>query len=122
MTTQQQSKLYWKDALRQAQIEIEATADTEVTELSPAHNRKWTKAYHQAQADLKDPSAIVWLPDEIAPLISEGVIRQAHPTPETSPAQTRRQRLKALLLALLFLVPAAISYLLAYRRITAHLR
>lgn len=112
MTSQQQSRLYWKDALRQAQIEIEATADTEVTELSPAHNRKWTKAYHQAQADLKDPSAIVWLPDEIA-----DVIRQAHPTPEPSPAQTRRQRLKALLLTLLLLVPLVVSYLLAYRRI-----
>ena len=115
MSQQKTTRLYWKDALRQVQISLD-------DETAVGRQHKWATAFHQAQADLKDPSAIVWLPDEIAPLISEGVIRQAHPAPETSPAQTHRQRLKALLLALLFLVPAAISYLLAYRRITAHLR
>jgi len=111
VTSQQQSRLYWKDALRQAQIEIEAT------ELSPAHNRKWTKAYHQAQADLKDPSAIVWLPDEIADFI-----RQAHEEPASPQSRPRRQRLTALLLAVLFLVPVAVTYLLAYRRIITYTR
>jgi len=106
VTSQQQSRLYWKDALRQAQIEIEAT------ELSPAHNRKWTKAYHQAQADLKDPSAIVWLPDEIADFI-----RQAHQEPAPSKSYSHRYRLTVLLLTILLLTPVAISYLLAYRRI-----
>ena len=110
MSQQKTTRLYWKDALRQVQISLD-------DETAVGRQHKWATAFHQAQADLKDPSAIVWLPDEIA-----DVIRQAHPTPETSPAQTHRQRLKALLLALLFLVPAAVSYLLAYRRITAHLR
>ena len=112
MSQQTTTRLYWKDALRQVQINLDEEA-------AAARQHRWASAFHQAQADLKDPSAIVWLPDEIAPLIFEGVIRQAHPTPETSPAQTRRQCLKALLLALFFLVPAVISYLLAYRRISA---
>jgi len=107
MSQQKTTRLYWKDALRQVQISLD-------DETAVGRQHKWATAFHQAQADLKDPSAIVWLPDEIA-----DVIRQAHPTPEISPAQTRRQRLKTLLLALFFLVPAAISYLLAYRRIAA---
>lgn len=107
MSQQKTTRLYWKDALRQVQISLD-------DETAAVRQYKWASAFHQAEADLKDPSAIVWLPDEIA-----DVIRQAHPMPETSPAQTRRQRLKTLLLAVLFLVPAAISYLLAYRRIAA---
>ena len=107
MRQQKSTRLYWKDALQQVHIK----SDNEKT---TARKNKWVSAFHQAQAELKDPSAVVWLPDEIA-----DVIRQAHPTPEISPAQTRRQRLKTLLLALFFLVPAAISYLLAYRRISA---
>lgn len=107
MSQQKSTRLYWKDALRQVQISLDE-------ETAAVRQHKWASAFHQAQADLEDPSAIVWLPDEIA-----DVIRQVHPTPETSPAQTRRQRLKTLLLAVFFLVPAAISYLLAYRRISA---
>ena len=109
MNQQKTTRLYWKDALRQVQISLD-----EETTMGRQH--KWAIAFHQAQADLKDPSAIVWLPDEIADVI------RGHSAQEPPPAQTRRQRLKALVLALLFLVPAAISYLLAYRRITAHLR
>ena len=108
MSQQKSTRLYWKDALRHLrQISLD-------DETAAVRQHKWASAFHQAQADLKDPSAIVWLPDEIA-----DVIRQSHPVQETPPAQTRRQHLKALLLALLFLVPAAISYLLAYRRISA---
>ena len=110
MSRQKSTKLYWKDALRQVQVELEE-------DVPPSRKRKWVKAYHQAQADLHDPGAVVWLPDEIA-----DVIRQTHPVQETSPAQTKRARLTALLLALFLLVPATISYLLAYRRIAAHLR
>ena len=126
MTTQQQAKPYWKDVLRQAQIEIEATEEVEATDLSPAHNRKWANAYRQARADMKDPTAIVWLPEEIAPLIHEGLIRedirQAHQEPSPSQSRPRRRRLTALLLAALLLIPAAVSYVLAYRRIVPHTR
>jgi len=114
VTSQQQSRLYWKDALRQAQIEIEATEDVEATDLSSVHNRKWANAYRQARLDLEDPSAVVWLPDEIV-----DVIRQTDQEPSSPPSQPRRQRLTALLLVVLLLVPAAVSYVLAYRRITA---
>ena len=107
MSRQKSTKLYWKDALRQVQVELEQ-------DVPPNRKRRWTKAYHQAQADLQDPGAIVWLPDEIADVLR----RQAHPVQETSPAQTKRARLTALLLALLLLVPATISYLVAYRRIS----
>jgi hypothetical protein len=109
MSQQKTTRLYWKDALRQVQISLD-------DETAVGLQHKWATAFHQAQADLKDPSAIVWLPDEIADVI------QDHPAQEPPPAQTRRQRLKALLLALFLLIPAAISYLLAYRRITAPLR
>ena len=110
MSRQKSTKLYWKDALRQVQVELEQ-------DVPPNRKRRWTKAYHQAQADLQDPGAVVWLPDEIA-----DVLRQTHPVQETAPAQTKRARLTALLLALLLLVPAAISYLLAYRRLTSIIR
>lgn len=113
MTSQQQSRLYWKDALRQAQIEIEATEDVEATDLSLVHNRKWANAYRQARLDLEDPSAVVWLPDEIA-----DVIRQTDQEPSSSQSQPRQQRLTTLLLAVILLVPVAATYLLAYRRIT----
>lgn len=110
MSQKKTTRLYWKDALRQVQTSLNDEAVT-------VRQHQWASAYQQAQADLKDPSAVVWLPDEIA-----DVIRQTHPTSETSPAQTRRQHLKLLLLAVFLLIPAAISYLLAYRRIAAHLR
>ena len=106
MSQQKSTRLYWKDALRQVQINLD-------DETAAVRQHKWANAFHQAQADLKDPSAIVWLPDEIADVI------RGHPAQDPPPAQTRRQHLKALLLALLFLIPAAISYLLAYRRIAA---
>ena len=112
MTNQSQPKPYWKDALRQAQLEIEAPERAEATDLPPAHNRKWAKAYRQALADMEDPTAIVWLPDEIADFI-----RQARQEPAPSKSSSRRQRLTALLLTVLLLTPVAISYLLAYRRI-----
>ena len=112
MSQPKTTRLYWKEALRQVQTSL---AD----EMATARQHKWASAYHQAQADLEDPSAIVWLPDEIATLIREGVIRQSHPVQEPPSAHTHRWHLKALLLALLCLVPAAISYVLAYRRIAA---
>jgi hypothetical protein len=99
--------LYWKDALRHLrQISLD-------DEVAVARRRNWASAFQQAQADLKDPSAIVWLPDEIA-----DAIRQTPPVQEPPPTQAHRQRLSALLLVLIFLVPAAISYLLACRRIS----
>jgi hypothetical protein len=107
MSRQKSTRLYWKDALcHLRQISLD-------DEMAVARRHKWTSAFHQAQADLKDPSAVVWLPDEIADVI------RGHPAQEPPPAQTRHQRLKALLLALFFLVPAVISYLLTYRRIAA---
>jgi len=112
VTNQPQPKPYWKDALRQAQLEIEAPESAEATELSPAHNRKWANAYRQARADMEDPTAIVWLPDEIADFI-----RQAHQEPAPSKSYSHRYRLTVLLLTILLLTPVAISYLLAYRRI-----
>jgi len=110
MSRQNSTKLYWKDALRQVRVELEE-------DVPPSRKRKWISAYQQAQADLKDPGAVVWLPDEIA-----DIIRPSQQVQETSPAQTKRARLAALLLALLLLVPAAISYLLAYRRIASIIR
>ena len=110
MTQQKPPKLYWKEALRH--IEVKPNEKT-----TPVRQRRWSTAYRQALADLEDPGAIVWLPDEIAE-----VIRQTHPTPETAPPQTRRRGLTTLLLTVLLLLPLAISYLLAYRRIAAHLR
>jgi len=109
MSQQKTTRLYWKDALRQVQISLD-------DETAVGRQHKWATAFHQAQADLKDPSAIVWLPDEIADVI------RGHPAQEPRLAQTRQQSLKTLLVVLFFLIPAAISYLLAYRRISAHLR
>ena len=105
MSQQTTTRQYWKDAL----LHLDEQA-------ASVRQHKWATAFHQAQADLKAPSAVVWLPDEIAEVI------QGHPAQEPPPALTRRQRLKALLLALFLLIPTAISYLLAYRRITAHFR
>jgi hypothetical protein len=110
MSQQKTTRQYWKDALRhlrQSNLEEQEAA---------VRQHKWATAFHQAQADLKAPSAVVWLPEEIADVI------RGHPAQEPPPALTRRQRLKTLLLALFLLIPAAISYLLAYRRIAAHLR
>ena len=110
MSQPKRTRLYWKEALRQVNLNPD-------DEPAAVHQRQWASAYQQAQADLKAPSAIVWLPDEIA-----NIIRQTHPVQEPPSTQTNRHRLTALLLAVLLLVPAAISYWLAYRRITSHLR
>ena len=101
-------KLYWKDALRQVRLEPE--------EKEPLSTQKWSRAYRQAQADLTGPEAIVWLPDEIIALLREEAEEEAPEPPN------RRGRLPAWLLTVLLLVPIALSYLLAYRRIAPHLR
>lgn len=103
-------KLYWKDALRQVRIEPEAK------EAPPPSTQKWSRAYRQAQADLTGPGAIVWLPDEIIALLREEATDE-----ETSEPPKRCRRLPTLLLAMLLLLPVALSYLLAYRRISTHL-
>ena len=110
MTQQKSPKLYWKEALRQ----VEVKPDDEPV---PVRHHRWSTAYRQALADLEDPGAIVWLPDEIAE-----VIRQTHPIPETAPARSKRRGLAVVLLTVLLLIPALISYILAYRRIAAHHR
>ena len=107
MNRQKNTRLYWKDALQQVKVKLDDEKTT-----ARQHN-KWARAFHQAEADLKDPSAVVWLPDEIVDVI------RSHPIEEPPPVLTHRQRFGALLLALFILVPAAISYLLAYRRIAA---
>ncbi len=110
MSRQNHPKLYWKDALRQVRVELDEDA-------SVVQKHKWAGMYQQAQADLEDPSSIVWLPDEIA-----DVIRQSRHSQEMPPPEAKRSHLTALLVALFLLVPAAVSYWLAYRRILPYTR
>jgi len=112
MKTHNGAKLYWKDALRQVKSELVETG-------IPAPHHRWRSAYQQAQADLASPDAVIWLPDEIAE-----VIRQTRHAPDTPPPATPAKRLPwiALLLVALLLIPAAVGYLLACRRILPHHR
>ncbi len=110
MTKQSHTRLYWKDALRQVRVELDE-------DVSVAQKHKWSGAYRQAQADMEDPSSVVWLPDEIA-----DVIRQTRDPQETALPQAKRFPLTALLVALFLLIPAVASYVLAYRRIAPHTR
>ncbi|MBN1220822.1 MAG: hypothetical protein JXM69_18010 [Anaerolineae bacterium] len=110
MNHQNSEKLYWKDALRQVQTELD-------DEVAVTQNRRWASAFRQAEADLTSPGAVVWLPDEIADVLYR------HPRAESTQANTTRPHAWAwlLLLPLLF-VPVIISTLLAYRRIVNPIR
>ena len=115
---QHPKKMYWKDALRLAQ-------QTEAEGPTPPQRQQWANAARQAEADMAgakrgEPEAVVWLPEEVA-----RVIRQAEPTPEDNAdsAPTRSPSplpLAALLLgSALLMLPPAISYIRAYRKITS---
>lgn len=125
MTTQKPSKsqhpkkMYWKDALRLAQQRAAAE------EATPRQRQQWTNAARQAEADMAgakrgEPEAVVWLPEEVA-----RVIRQAEPAPQDNPAPApTRPRSPLPLTALLFgsallMLPSAISYVRAYRKIAS---
>ena len=112
-------KMYWKDALRLAQ-------QTEAEGLTPPQRQQWANAARQAEADMAgakrgEPEAVVWLPEEVA-----RVIRQAEPTPQDKPDSTSARSplpLAALLLGgALLMLPPALSYIRAYRKITSRPR
>ncbi len=113
MSQQKNPRLYWKDALRRVQVNL-------TDETLAARQQQWHHAFRQARADLADPGAVVWLPDEIADLLNSDATN-ASPASATSTLK-KRQRLVALLVTLVLLIPILISYLLAYRRISPHLR
>lgn len=106
-------KLYWKDALREVQVELDG-------EVSPMQQCKWSQAFRQAQADLAAPGAVVWLPDEVA-----AAIQHRTEAKSTSPATPHRSRrvLTAMLLGTALMLPVAVlSFLRAYRQVAATLR
>jgi hypothetical protein len=113
----QKPKMYWKDALRLAQ-------QTAAEEATPRQRQQWANAARKAEADMAgakrgEPEAVVWMPEEVV-----RVIRQAEPAPQDNPdpAPTRPQSplpLTALLFgSALLILPSAISYVRAYRKIT----
>jgi hypothetical protein len=74
----------------------------------------WYQAWKQAQAEMIDPKSVIWLGPDIARVIWD----QEPDVPSSPVSQDRVKSLRvALLLAGLMLVPAAVSYLQAYRRI-----
>jgi hypothetical protein len=114
MAKQTQTKLYWKDALRQVQDELD---EAEVA----ARQRKWAGALRQAQADLVSPNAVVWLGPEAVRLL-----QQTQEDDRTRPPLPQHGQPKRLLLTLLVSLPvlilAALSFLLAYGRIAARMQ
>lgn len=104
-------RIYWKDALQQMQKDLGQ-------EVVTGQNHKWQRAYQQAQADMADPSAVVWLPDEIVE-----VLHQTQTKADTDQARPtgRKLPLKVWLagIALGLLLPT-LSFIRAYRRLKPH--
>ena len=76
----------------------------------------WHQAWKQAQAEMIDPKAVIWLGPDIAQMIWD---QPPDVPPPPVPQNRRKSLLVALLLVGLMLVPPAISYLQAYRRIVS---
>lgn len=76
----------------------------------------WQQAWQQAQAEMADPKAVIWLGPEVAQLL-----RPQPMEPVTvSPTSPQRKPLPLVLLLAGFMAAAgAISYLHAYRRIVS---
>lgn len=114
MTTSKPSKnqsserVYWKVALRQVQKDLGP-------EMATGQNHKWQRAYQRAQADMADPSAVVWLPDEIVEVLHQ--TQTEADTDQTRPTR-RKLPLKVWLVGMtLGLLLPTLSFIRAYRRL-----
>lgn len=112
---QQPEKVYWKDALRALQQE---KADATNTTASDARNQKWTGAFWQATEEVMDDTrAVVHIPDEARRVIERTQSVALSPSGTRQRPRRRLSLAAALLGVVALLVPLAISYFNAYRRI-----
>jgi hypothetical protein len=86
----------------------------------PPRKLYWKDALRQAQADLASPQAVVWLGLETTEAIRQGQREDTTPQPgcKADEPDQSRAALPALMLAAGLLIPSVLSYLRAYRHIT----
>jgi hypothetical protein len=85
----------------------------------PSRKLYWKDALRQAQADLASPQAVVWLGIETSEAIGQGQPGEtpAQSDCKTDGPAKSRAVLPALILAAALLIPTAMNYLRAYRHI-----